>query len=173
MKVHDNEFLDFIKIIHKVMFSIVLKIIGWSIDLPVVSQSLSSLVKLDELLKLEVRATISILEPVDALSFDDEAEDHSTELNSEVSCVPISSVHVDTSDESPESCVLEEINHFFVFLAILVELNECRWESDDQTQDQHRELDIPELSSEFNEIVERFVLVSLGDQLCHLNVTLG
>jgi hypothetical protein len=50
-----------------------------------------------------VRAAISVLEPVDALSFNDETKDHSTELNCEVFCVPISGVHVDSCDESPES----------------------------------------------------------------------
>jgi hypothetical protein len=53
------------------MFSVILDIICRSIDLPVVSQTFSSNIKFDELLKLEVRAAISILKPVDGLSFND------------------------------------------------------------------------------------------------------
>jgi len=76
-----------------------------------------------------VRAAISILKPVDALSFNDETKDHTAELDREVFCVPISGVHVDSSDESPEGYVLKEIDRVFVSLSVFVELYECGRES--------------------------------------------
>jgi len=106
IKVHLDVLLDVIEVVQEIMFSVIFKIVCWSIDLPVVPQTFSSLVEFDELLKLEVRATESIFEPVDALSLDNEAQNHSTELHSEESCVSVSYVHVDSSNESPEACVL-------------------------------------------------------------------
>jgi len=110
MKVHFNVVLDIIEVVHEIMFSVILDIISRSINLPVVSQTFSSNVKFDELLKLEVRAAISILEPIYGLSFNDKTYNHSSELNCEVLCVSVPCVHVDSSNESPESYIVKEIN---------------------------------------------------------------
>jgi hypothetical protein len=115
-----NTLLDVIEVVQEIVFTIILKIICWSIDLPVISQSFSSLVKFNELLKLKVSATKSIFEPIYALSLNDETNDHSTELHSHEFSISISSVHVDTSDESPEACVGEESNGVLVRLTLLV-----------------------------------------------------
>lgn len=145
------------------MFTIIFDIISWITDLPVVSQAFSSLVKFNELLKLEVWASKSILKPVDALSLDYETKDHSSELYGHVFDISIPGVHVDTWNESPEACVVKESNGVFVFLTGLVQLNKGSWESDAQAEDQYRELNVPEFSSEINEFIKCFVLVSLGD----------
>jgi hypothetical protein len=76
-----------------------------------------------------VRAAISILKPIDALSFNDETKYHTAELDREVFCIPISGVHVDSSDESPECYVLKEIYRVFISLSVFVELYECGRES--------------------------------------------
>ena len=68
---------------------------------------------------------------------------------------------------------MKEINRFLIFLALFVQLDKCCWECDAQAENQNSELVIPEFSSEVNEIIESFVLVSLGYQLCHFDVRLG
>ena len=96
IEVHGNVLLDVIEVVQEVMLSVVLNIVCWSIDLPVVSQTFSSLIKFNELLKLEVGTSKSVFKPIDALPFNHESKDHSSELHGEISGVTVSRVHVDT-----------------------------------------------------------------------------
>lgn len=120
---------DLVEVVQEIVLSVILKIVRRSIDLPVISQAFSSLVEFNELLELKVGATESVFEPIDALSLDDEAHDHSTELHGHVDSIIFSQIHVDTRDESPEANVLKEINSFWVLLTALVEIDQCCWET--------------------------------------------
>ena len=107
-----KSFLNIVPITHEVVFLILLWLVSWWTFFPVVSDSFSSLIEFDVLLNSEVGTSVSVFQPVDALSLDNQADYYTREggiIVKVVACI-WSHVLIDTYEEDPEREIVKLLN---------------------------------------------------------------
>lgn len=157
------------------MLTIILNAVSWEADFPLwLPKSFSSHVKFNELLELEVGATISVFQPSDRKFLNDDTEweqDHEM-IKEMLRLWP--DISVNTGDEQPE---WEICNPLFLFIRcgvrIPVLLDDSCWEAEPDEHKQDEILDSCNLSSKLKGDVEAIDLVLFGNHLDHLDVTLA
>lgn len=100
------------------MFLILFRLVSWWTFFPAVSDCLSSLIEFDVFLNSKVSTSISVFQPVDALSLDDETNYDAEEggiIVIMITCI-WSHILVNTDEEHPEREIINLLNFSWICL---------------------------------------------------------